>query len=202
MKRTNYTCKYTDERHLRLRETVRRYRSKHPEIIKRANKNCRDRHKVKYQLLKKEYAKRHPLAAVHGSMMKRCGHRAGKKMAEKRYYEGRGIEVCLEWRSFPAFEAWALANGYKKGLHLDRINPNKGYSPENCRFVSAHENAINRRSSIKVEWGGELIEFAKLYDILKPGVSYATAYDRLHRGKWSVEDALLKPLNIKRRKAI
>ena len=197
MSRTNYVCKYDDERHKRLRETARRYRAKHPEIVKRANKNSRDRHKVKYQLLQKEYAKRHPLAAVHGSMMKRCGHRSGKKMAERRYYEGRGIDVCLEWRSFPVFEAWALANGYRKGLQIDRINPDKGYSPENCRFVSAHENAVNRRSSIKVEWNGEPIEFVRLYDILKPSISYATAYDRLHKLGWSVEDALLKPINKK-----
>ena len=198
MSRTNYTCKYNDERHRRLREIARRYRMKHPDIVRRANKNSRERHKEKHKQWCRQYSKDHPLAAVHGSMMKRCGHRAGKTSSERRYYEGRGIEVCKEWRSFPAFEKWAMANGYKKGLQLDRIKPDKGYSPENCRFVTAHENAVNRKSSIKVKWNGELIEFARLYDMLKPSVFYATAYDRLHKGGWSVKDALLKPLNKRR----
>lgn len=179
---TNHTCKYNDERHRCLREIARRYRAKHPEIVKRANSNSRERHKKEYYAKQKEYAKAHPLAAVHGSMMKRCGHRAGKVEAERRYYEGRGIDVCLAWRSFPEFEKWALANGYRKGMQIDRIDPDKGYCPENCRFVTAHENALNRRSTIRVTWNGETIELMRLYERLKPQVSYATAYERFHKG--------------------
>lgn len=193
MSRTNYTCKYDDERHRRLREAARRCRSRHPETYKRANKNSRERHKKEYQARQKEYAKAHPLAAVHGSMMKRCGHHAGRSDFLCRYYKGRGIEVCQEWRSFPVFEEWALSNGYVKGLQLDRIDPDKGYSPDNCRFVTPHENALNRRSSIRVLWNGEFIELMRLYERIKPKVSYSTAYDRFHRG-WSVEDAFYKPI--------
>lgn len=202
MSRTNHTCKYNDERHRRLREIARRYRAKHPWVAKRENAKTRARHRDEYIAKQKIYYSKHPLAYIHHGIMKRCAMRKGATKTQLKYYAERGITVCEEWREFPNFEAWALSHGYRRGLQIDRIDPNKGYSPENCRFVTAHENAVNRRSSIKVEWNGELIEFARLYDMLKPSVSYATAYDRLHKIGWSVKDALLKSLNIKRRKAI
>lgn len=61
-------------------------------------------------------------------------------------YGARGITVCQEWReSFSTFEQWALQNGYGPGLQLDRIDNDLGYSPENCRFVTASENNRNKR---------------------------------------------------------
>ena len=61
-------------------------------------------------------------------------------------YGGRGITVCEEWRtSFQAFMAWAQSNGYRPDLQLDRIDNDKGYSPDNCRFVTAEVNANNKR---------------------------------------------------------
>lgn len=62
-------------------------------------------------------------------------------------YGARGITVCEEWHEAKNFVEWALRNGYKKGLQLDRIDNNKGYSPENCRFVTATQNSRNRRNT-------------------------------------------------------
>jgi hypothetical protein len=62
-------------------------------------------------------------------------------------YGARGITVCEEWNEAKNFVEWALNNGYKKGLQLDRIDNNKGYSPDNCRFVTATENSRNRRNT-------------------------------------------------------
>jgi predicted DNA-binding protein (UPF0251 family) len=61
-------------------------------------------------------------------------------------YGGRGISVCDEWRQgFAAFAEWAVKNGYRPDMQLDRIDNNKGYSPENCRFVTISENMRNKR---------------------------------------------------------
>jgi hypothetical protein len=50
------------------------------------------------------------------------------------------------WREdYFSFKDWALANGYRPGLTIDRINNSKGYSPSNCRFVTLSENLQNRR---------------------------------------------------------
>lgn len=65
-------------------------------------------------------------------------------------YGGRGISVCEEWKDdYEAFRNWALANGYKQGLELDRKDNDKGYSPENCRFVTHRENLLNTHRAKK-----------------------------------------------------
>ena len=62
-------------------------------------------------------------------------------------YGGRGIRLCDEWKDASNFVLWALRNGYKEGLQLDRIDNNGNYCPENCRFVTPKENSRNRRNT-------------------------------------------------------
>lgn len=66
----------------------------------------------------------------------------------KPYYFDRGIKVCDEWMDYIVFKEWALANGYNEELTIDRIDNDKGYSPDNCRFVTFQEQAWNRRSNL------------------------------------------------------
>jgi len=62
-------------------------------------------------------------------------------------YGGRGISICEEWRSFEPFLKWALKNGYRSSLQIDRTDNGLGYSPQNCRWVTPAVNARNRRAT-------------------------------------------------------
>jgi len=86
------------------------------------------------------------LYRIHKTMMERCGH-MGTRHKWAMYYEDRGIRVCKEWQNREAFFGWALSNGYSDDLELDRIDNDKGYEPENCRWVTHLVNMRNRRKS-------------------------------------------------------
>lgn len=81
---------------------------------------------------------------VWGKMVSRCQR---ENSTDWKHYGGRGISVCDEWRHHPdSFCRWASLTGYKKGLMLDRIDNDKGYSPENCRWVTMLESNRNKRT--------------------------------------------------------
>lgn len=108
-------------------------------------------------------------------------------------YGGRGIEMCDEWRDdFYAFRDWSIEHGYNPSLSLDRIDNNKGYSPDNCRWTDDKTQSNNRRSNAYVTINGEtktMMQWADIY-----GIKYATIQSRLSRG-WSRYDAITKPVN-------
>ena len=61
-------------------------------------------------------------------------------------YGGRGITICNEWKNdFSKFYEWAINNGYKEGLTIDRINNDGNYEPNNCRWVTRAEQNRNKR---------------------------------------------------------
>lgn len=84
------------------------------------------------------------LFKIWGNMKTRCNNKNNKSYID---YGGRGIAICKEWDDYSTFKHWALINNYSENLQIDRIDNNKGYFPDNCRWVTRNINVRNVRSS-------------------------------------------------------
>ncbi len=102
-------------------------------------------------------------------------------------YRARGITVCAEWLAYEPFKAWAEANGYRDDLTIDRIDNDKGYSPDNCRWADKTTQARNRRTSRHITIDGRTQVLAAW--LSEAGITRPAFYGRLQRG-WTVEAAL------------
>lgn len=96
-------------------------------------------------------------------------------------YGGRGIEICEEWlNDYDSFYSWANENGYKEGLSIERIDNDKGYNPNNCKWIEMSEQSKNRRCNKYIEINGDIktiSEWARLV-----GIDRNTISRRLKRG--------------------
>lgn len=111
-------------------------------------------------------------------------------------YGGRGITVCEEWlNDYEAFREWAYSNGYDENAPygqctIDRIDVNRGYGPNNCRWVTAKEQANNRRSNHLVSGFGKTQNIRSWADELN--IPYDKLYWRLSNRNWSIERVVME----------
>lgn len=99
------------------------------------------------------------------TMMHRC---YDPKRERYKDYGGRGITVCNEWHDPNSFINWSYTHGYQDGLQIDRVDNDRGYSPDNCRWVTAKENSRNRRNTVRLTINGEtksVAEWTETIDI-------------------------------------
>lgn len=88
------------------------------------------------------------LYRVYYGMLRRCDN---PKEKEYHNYGGRGITVCQEWReNVERFIEWALVNGYRNGLQIDRKDNDGNYEPSNCRFITTIDNCQNTRKCVQI----------------------------------------------------
>lgn len=89
---------------------------------------------------------KHKAYKVLMGMRSRCYNKNSKSYKD---YGRKGIKVCDEWlREAKVFVDWALANGWREGLTIDRIDNKGNYEPNNCRFVSKAEQARNKSTNV------------------------------------------------------
>ncbi len=88
------------------------------------------------------------------NMKQRC---TNPNRHDYKHYGGRGIAICREWLTFQPFKDWAVAAGYAKGLTVERIDNERGYSPDNCELVTIADQQRNQRKTVKITHNGETL---------------------------------------------
>lgn len=128
------------------------------------------------------------LYSIWRSMINRC-----KNPNRKAYprYGGRGIKVCNEWNDFSAFKDWALANGYKDTLTIERIDNDGNYCPQNCTWIPKAQQAENRCRTKRYVYQNKIYSIKQLCEMT--GLNRATLYARLEKYGYSVEQCLKTP---------
>lgn len=122
------------------------------------------------------------------NMIARCYN---PKNASYARYGGRGIKVCKAWREDFTFFLRDMGRKPSPDLSLERVNNNKGYSPDNCVWASREEQAMNRRMVIILSHNEIILPLTKWAK--KIGIKSRTIHARLAAG-WSTHDALTRPL--------
>lgn len=150
-------------------------------------RRAKENKKIKNEAGLKKYSDT-PLFGIYHGIITRCYN---PKFMHYKNYGGRGIAVCSEWigkEGFKNFYLWAIDNGYKEGLSIDRIDNDKGYYPENCRWVDFKEQINNRRNTLKYLYQGKMVPLGEIARI--ENVKYGMLYSRLVGKGMSLESAL------------
>lgn len=128
---------------------------------------------------------REPLYNIWTTMKARC---LSTKSKAYPIYGKRGITICDEWKeNYPQFKKWAIEQGYKKGLTLERIDNNGPYNPQNCTWASRTIQANNRRNNRLISFNGKTLTMAQWSK--RTGIKQHTLRRRIVAG-WPIDEAL------------
>ncbi len=157
--------------------------------IKRPNHStscgCHKKEMVKTQSITHGLS-RLPIYKLWHAMIERCESPNSDAYA---HYGGRGISVCERWHKLENF--FADMGHRPRGKSLDRIDTNKGYSPENCRWASGRTQQNNRRNNTKIAHAGRTQTISQWAS--EAGISYKNLHNRVGLG-WTMAKALSEPV--------
>lgn len=125
-----------------------------------------------------------PIYGIWLGMRQRCYNLKSKSFPR---YGGRGITISEDWQNFELFDR-DMRPSYKEGLTIERIDNDRGYSKENCKWVTWGEQARNTRKTIK--YGNAIISSVSV----KIGGSPKLISDRVSKLGWTLERALATPV--------
>jgi len=135
-----------------------------------------------------------PLYRVWRAMRSRCEN---ENVSAYPRYGGRGITICERWKKFENF--LADMGSPPRGYTLERVDNNKGYSPENCIWADLSTQSRNRRDRRPLTALGKTMLLCEWSE--ETGISVAALWARLEKYGWTPDDAVSIPL-ITRRKGI
>lgn len=146
-------------------------------------KSCGCLRHEKYAL---KHGKRHTrLYSIWLNMKDRC---CNKNTPRYNDYGSRGIVVCDEWKNdFMTFHNWAMENGYRDDLTIDRINNDGNYEPGNCKWSTPKQQANNTRSNVWLTFNDKTQTMMQWSEELN--IPYITIKNR-HRKGWSDKECL------------
>lgn len=125
------------------------------------------------------------LYRIWQGMKTRCYN---KKSSDFQYYGAKGIKICQGWLDdFTNFYKWAMDNGYKENLTIDRINSANNYDPDNCRWIILEKQQANKKNNIYLTYNGKSQIIAHWAKELKKS---RIVIERRHRKGWTDEECL------------
>jgi len=133
---------------------------------------------------------------IWNAMKFRCDKKR-KNIYPYKSYAGRGITVCKEW--IDSFEVFYNDMGKRPSINhsIDRIDVNKGYYKENCRWATMKEQSRNKTNNNLLEYKGEIKCASEWCEIIN--MPSSTFYNRLNRG-WSMEKVMSTPSRVLNKK--
>lgn len=164
-------------------------------LVNGATKSCGClRREITHSTKFKHGEVKEPLYIRWKQMRRRCQDKNCKDYPD---YGGRGIAICNEWNDYITFRDWAQSNGYNEELSIDRVDVNGPYSPDNCRWATASEQARNKRNTVWLTINGttrSLLEWSEI-----SGLNRATIRWRMLHGV-ADDELLASPYHNKRRR--
>lgn len=118
-------------------------------------------------------------------MRTRCNN---KNCISAKYYYNKGITICDRWNKFENFYE-DMSDGYNDSLTIDRIDSEKGYSKENCRWATQAQQNLNYSKNRVIEYGGERKTLKEWAESI--GVTWDCLFMRIKNG-WELKRALNK----------